>query len=119
MNDQLFQTLVIVFTGVFTGVAILIGFAVRSFLSQYKDDKIHATNRANKASQRLDDHEVRIIKNEAQVTANSKADEARMDFMKLTYSHIEKGIDEIRKEQKAIDSRLTDYIINGKGPKKA
>ncbi len=118
MNEQLFQILVILFSGIVTIVSILIGFAVRSFLVQYKEDKQHATQRANKHSTRLDDHESRLIKAEAAVAANYKADEARMEFMKLTYSHIEKGIDEIKKEQKTIDTRLTDYIINGKGPKK-
>ena len=121
MNEQLFQTLLIVFSGIMTLVAIIVGFAVRSFLTRYKEDRETNTTRLNSHSDTLKDHQQRITRNEEQLSANNKADEARMDFMKITYGHIEKGIDElkgalkeVKTDSKTLENRVTDYLLNGK-----
>lgn len=131
MNAQLFQVIVLVFSLCMTIIGATVGFMVRSFISRYKEDRhnssieLHAmreaiTTRLNAHSSKLDDHERRITQNTEHINSNTRADEARMEFVKMTYLHIEQGIADIKKQQdsqqndlKFMDRRLTDYMIKG------
>ncbi len=124
MNEQVFQIILLLFTGTISITGILLGFAVKAFLVAYKDDKANNINRMNHHSQRLDDHERRISASEQQLIANKEADAARMDYLKQSFSHIADDLKEIKTSQlkeneelRTLDRRLTDYIIGSAKPK--
>lgn len=137
MDAQVFQILVLVFSLCITIIGAVVGFMVRSFISRYKEDRVQSstelgamkeviTARLNAHSTKLDDHERRITQNTEHINSNTKADEARMEFVKMTYLHIEQGISDIKKQQdtqqndlKLMDRRLTDYMIKNHEQKSA
>lgn len=84
-------------------------------------DRKNMVTRIDRHSRRLDDHEKRIIQTEASDKSNGHAEQLRMELLNKSISHIEKSLDDFKREKirsddeiRSLNKLIVEHIITKK-----